>query len=149
MQEANSQPNLDVAMKAASEGKIHQWVLDFLRTGGGNASLANKLEANAIHHFGPIDYPLKNLTNIIGPNKTFKYVEDQEKLDFRVSQLILAINNGWRPPPLIVSNLWEDELEIADGGHRQRALLKLGVNIYPTVFYFKDSRSRDAFMASL
>jgi hypothetical protein len=60
--------------------------------------------------------------------------------------MVESYRNGWKPVPLIASNIWEDEFTLADGAHRHGALLRLGIDTYPTIFYFKDKISYDAFV---
>ncbi len=138
-------PNIEYnnMYKASEECKIHDWVLSFLLDSGNNHKLAKKLSEYSQFHFGPVNYPISDLINLVGPGKM--YHEEQSVLDSRVDAMIDSINNGWKPAPLIVTNIWNDSLEIADGCHRQMALKKIGITKYQIIFYFKDQYSLDNF----
>jgi hypothetical protein len=139
----------EAAMLAAQQNKIHEWVLSFLRASGNNPGLADKLEKDGHNYYGPIEYPIKDIVNILGPDKSFKYQETETSLNERVDKIIAAILAGWQAPPLLATNLWEDYLELADGGHRYRAFQKLGIEKYPTIFYFRDQSTKEAFISKL
>lgn len=138
--------DLNSAILAAQNGKIHEWVLSFLRSSGNNLKLANRLEKDGQYYLGPISYPLDKVVNIIGHDDTFKFQEDIEILKNRASNMINSMKKGWQPPPLIIANLWDDNLEIADGGHRQRAIMEFGLKEYPMIFYFRDKETMNDFI---
>jgi len=142
-------PDLTDALAAAKENRIHKWVISFLIASGNNLALADTLEQSGQYLYGPIDYPLKKLVNLIGPDDSFKYQEDVAELQARVNNIVRDIHKGWQPPPLIATNLWEDYLELADGGHRYMAFQSLGVDEYPTIFYFRDESTMDDFIRTL
>lgn len=125
---------------------IHEWILSFLKSDGNNPVLAETLGRKAQYHYGPVDYPLDKLVNNFGADTSFKFHELQADLDLRVSAMLENMKTGWKPAPLIVTNLWEDYFEIADGAHRHKALQVAGIKKYPTVFYFKDQASLDNFI---
>lgn len=133
--------------KAIESDKVHDWVISFLLASGNNHKLAKKLGENSQFHFGPVDYPIGDLINLVGPGQ--KYPEEQSVLDSKIDAMITSINNGWKPVPLIVTNLWVDSFEIADGCHRQMTLIKLGITKHPVIFYFKDQHSFDNFVQKL
>jgi hypothetical protein len=138
--------NLNGAMLAAENGEIHEWVLSFLRSSGNNLKLARKLEEKGQYYMGPISYPIDKVINIIGNDDTFKFQEDIDTLKSRTLSMVESMKKGWQPPPLIVTDIWEDELEIADGGHRQRAIIEFGLKEYPMIFYFKNKETMGGFM---
>lgn len=143
----NKKYDLKSAQEASTKGQIMEWTIEFLRAiGNPNQSLANKLEREGHYHFGLTNYPMERLQNIIGSNNSFKYVEEEEKLTARVEKMYDDIKQGWQPPPIIATNFWGPFLEISDGGHRQRALLKAGIKKYPTIFFFKSEQSMDEFL---
>ncbi len=131
------------------DGKIHDWVLEFLRKSGGNPALADKLEECGTFHYGPIDYSINKVVNILGSDKSFKFQEGKRSLDKKVEKMAKDIQAGWQAPPLIATNLWEDYLELADGGHRYYALKRLGIKKHPTIFYFRDEISMKDFVHKL
>ena len=144
---SNKNYDLKSAQEASAKGQILEWTIEFLRASGNpNQGLANKLEREGHYHFGPTEYSLERLQNIIGSNNSFKYVEEEKKLTARVEKMYRDIKQGWQPPPIIAADFWEPFLEISDGGHRQRALLKAGIKKYSTIFFFKSKQSMDAFL---
>lgn len=138
--------NLEHAIIAGEEGRIHEWVLSFLRSSGNNLKLAKRLEKDGQYHLGPISYPIDEVVTIIGHDNTFKFQEDINILRSRTSKMLDSMKKGWQPPPLIIANLWDDNLEIADGGHRQRAIIEFGLKEYPMIFYFRDKVTMDEFL---
>ena len=142
-------PELNDALRAAEEGRIHEWVISFLKGSGKNLALAETLEEYKPYHYGPIKYPIRDMVNLLGPNDSFKYREDKAELESRVNEIAHDIQNGWQPPPLIATNIWETYLELADGGHRYWAFQKLDIKEYPTIFYFRNKASVDKFEQSL
>lgn len=135
--------------KTRGKENIHAWVLEFLKKSGKNKALAKKLEGYGALNYGPIDYPIKRIVNILGPNKSFKFREDEQSLELKVDKMIRDMRAGWQAPPLIATNLWEDYLEIADGGHRYYALERLGIKKHPVIFYFRDEKSLKDFVDKL
>lgn len=142
----NEEYNLDQAFLAEKENRLHEWVLSFLRSSGNNLKLANKLEKYGQNNVRLLSYPVEKVINIIGADESFKYQEDVSILNDRVSKMVDSIKKGWRPPPIIVTDIWEDEIEIADGGHRQRAIIDLGITEYPMIFYFRSKDRMDEFL---
>jgi len=139
--------NYETMLDASKEGMVHEWVLKFLLGSGNNRRLAEKLSENSQFHFGPVDYPIENLVNLIQADEN--YHEEQSVTDSRLESMLKSMNDGWKPAPLIATNLWVDDLEIADGCHRHMALKKLGVTTYPVIFYFRDQNSLDSFTLEL
>src|SRR5665213_3625935 len=121
---------LEKAMRAAQKGDIHKWVLTFLRDSGSNPNLVEKLQRDGLYYYGPIEYPIESIVNILGPDKSFKFQEKESTFSDRVDKIISAIQAGWKAPPLLVTNFWEDYFELADGGHRYRAFQKMGIDKY-------------------
>lgn len=145
----NPSPNLDDVREAVKADRLHEWVLNFLRGSGKNHSLADRLELDGLYRLGPIDYPLEKLDNILGPDDNYLFPENPTMLAGRVDAIVESMRKGWEPPAIIATNLWGDKFQIADGGHRVYALLKLGIRKYPTIFYFKDQASKNKLEAKL
>lgn len=129
-----------------SHDDINTQVQEFLRGSGGNVKLADTLRDHGEFALGPVEYPLDEIIDIIGPTSVYKYYEEETALNARVDAMVKNMKAGWQPEPLLVTNIWNDDLEIADGGHRHRALLRLGHKTYPTIIYFRDKQSRQAFV---
>lgn len=77
----------------------------------------------------------------MGPEKEINYPEEVEIWEQRIEKLIAVIKKGIQFPPLIVTDFWKD-LEIADGSHRQEALLRAGYDKYWTLFFFTEEASK-------
>jgi hypothetical protein len=137
----------DAMIEASQRGKIHEWVVSFLQTSGNNQRLAEKLSENSEFHYGPVDYPIANLMNLIEVDP--RYYEDPTITKPKLDAMIESMDNGWNPPPIIATNLWIDTLEIADGCHRQMMLKRKGIINFPVIFYFRDQASLDDFVKSL
>jgi hypothetical protein len=137
----------DDAVIANKEGRIHDWTLDFLEGPGNNASLARVLREKGQYHFGPVDFPLKELRPILGPDETFKFYEAQTDIDSRVAAMSQSFSEGWKPAPIIATDLWEDYFTVADGAHRYELLKGLDIPTYPTIFYFRSEESLNKFKA--
>lgn len=137
----------DAMTEASKEGKIHEWVVSFLRSSGNNLRLAEKLSENSQFCYGPIDYPITDLMNLVEVDP--HYYEDVSVTEPKLDAMIESMDNGWRPVPIIATNLWIDALEIADGCHRQMMLKRKGVTTFPVIFYFRDQASLDNFVHSI
>ena len=140
---------LGTVLNLKKTSQINEWVQNFLRADeGSNVRLADRLKQHSEYVVGPIEYPLEDLVSILGPDDTYLYFEDPEKLAIRVNSMCKSMAKGWKPAPLIVSDIWEDYFEIADGCHRQRALLAAGYSKYYVIFYFRNAQTMADFLAS-
>lgn len=144
---ATQNQGFNAMIEASRKGKIHEWVISFLRTSGGNRRLAEKLTENSEFHYGPIDYPIADLINLVETDP--QYYEDPLVTEPKLDAMIKSMDNGWKPVPIIATNLWIDALEIADGCHRQMMLKRKGITTFPVIFYFRDQASLDDFVKSL
>ncbi len=77
----------------------------------------------------------------MGPDKSFPFSETSEKWEGRVRELFDKIKSGWGPPPLIVTDFWE-EVAISDGNHRKEALVRNGQEKYWVIFYLKNKDNK-------
>ena len=137
----------DAMAEADREGKIHEWVMSFLQASGNNHRLAEKLSDNSEFHYGPIDYPITGLVNLIETDS--HYYEDPSITESKLHAMSESFDNGWNPVPIIATNLWIDGLGIADGCHRQMMLIRKGLRKFPVIFYFRDQASLDDFVQSI
>lgn len=137
----------DAALFAEQEGKLTEWIVDYLHQGGHNAVLARDLLKRGKFHTGFIEYPIDQLEKLLGPNKSFTYYEEPRRFEERVNAMIDSLHQGWRPVPLIASRIWSRDFELHDGAHRAEALRRSGIKNYLTVFYFEDEHSRDEFLS--
>jgi broad specificity phosphatase PhoE len=137
----------DAIILASKEGKVHEWVISFLESSGNNLRLAEKLSDNSQFCYGPIDYPITDLVNLVEEDP--HYYEDPSITESKLGAMIESMDKGWNPVPIIATNLWIDVLEIADGCHRQMMLKRKGVTTFPVIFYFRDQASLDNFVESI
>lgn len=117
---------------------LEEWVQKFLLNEG-NHGLATALRTEAALMVDLIEIPLSLLNKIEGPEP----VQKRETLDVweeRVSGLTLMIEEGYKPPPLIVTDFWKP-FEIVDGNHRHEAMLRNNIEKYPTIFFIKNEES--------
>lgn len=141
------QDDLDTVLGLKNKQALNKWVQVFLRkSNGSNVKLADRLLEYGNFVVGPIEFPLNEMVSILGPDDSYIYYEDPATLDRRVESMGKSIMKGWKPAPLISTNVWKDHLEIADGCHRQRALLAAGYDKYYTIFYFRDAESMNEFL---
>lgn len=138
----------DSAIQANEKGALTKWMVNYLRNSGRNPVLARGLEKDGAFSTKLIDYPLNRLKILMGPHESFRYYEDPETFHNRVLEMIESLKQGWKPVPLVATDIWNDGLELNDGAHRVEALKRVGIKTYPTVFYFKDQISLDTFLAS-
>jgi hypothetical protein len=137
----------DEAFKAEAGGTINDWFVDYLMGSGRNVILAGGLKEDGAYHTGFIDYEISKLKLLLGPDKSFRYYEEPDKFHRKVDAMVKSIQDGWKPVPLIVTDLWNEGLELNDGTHRAYALMQLGIKTYPTIFYFKTQEILDNFLA--
>lgn len=126
---------LQKALHAKKNGRLIEWVQEYLKTEK-NYGLASALKKHTATMVDIVEFPLAELKKIEGPEPE----PDRESLDQwekRVSTIEALINQGYEPPPLIVTDYWQP-LEIADGNHRHEALLRNGIKKYWTIFFIQD-----------
>lgn len=136
------------ARHAARQGQLFEWIADFLASpGSDNGDLAEKLGDEMQHWIGPVQLPLDDLHRLAGPpgepalgrlgDDDLDTVEDMED----------SIDDGWRPPPLIVTHR-DGQLVLEDGTHRIEGLRRAGRDEYWCLVGFADAESRDRFTES-
>lgn len=109
-------------------------VLEYLRGEGDNAKLADRIESTVCQSIDLVNFSLKDLKRIIGPDKKLAYFEEEEIWEGRVEKLVSAIEGGYKPLPLFVTNFW-GETTLADGNHRHEALIRSGFDLYWVIFF--------------
>lgn len=141
----------DEAILADKNGTLTKWMIDYLNDSdrGRNIPLAGGLLQDGQFHTNLIDYPIDKFKVLMGPDHSFRYFEQPEDFNSRVGAMVKSLSDGWKPVPFIVTDLWNDGLELNDGAHRVEALKRFGIKTYPTVFYFKDQLALDSFVKSL
>ena len=129
----------DGAHAAKENNELENWVHTYLIQEG-NHGLVTALKKETAISIDLIKIPLSLLNRIVGPEP----VEDRETVDTweeRVSGLLLMIQKGYQPPPLIVTDFWKP-MEIVDGNHRHEALQRNGATEYWAIFFIKNESSK-------
>lgn len=138
----------DQAIEAEGNGSITEWFVGYLHESGRNKVLAGGLKEDGKYHTRFIDYPLDKLKILMGPDESYRYPEDPEQFHKRIEDMSESIRIGWKPVPLIATDLWNDGLELNDGAHRAFALMNCRYQTYLTIFYFKTQKEVDDFEAA-
>ena len=135
------------AQRAADEGRLAQWVVDFLSSpGSSNAELAADLALKGTVYLGPIRFPLDRLTPMAGPDEDEVVVPvAKEEWESDVEDMEDSIEEGWRPPPLLVSH-HDGQFFLEDGNHRCETLRRTGATTAWTILLFDDETERDRFL---
>lgn len=135
------------AKRAAAEGQLAEWVVDFLSSpGSGNAELAAALAMKGTIYFGPIRFALDRLTPMAGPDGDDVIVPvAKEDWESDVEDMEHSVEEGWHPPPLLVSH--HDGLYfLEDGNHRCETLRRAGTTHAWAIILFADEVERDRFV---
>jgi hypothetical protein len=118
--------SLASAQEAAAEGRIAQWVGEFLASrGSDNAALAAGLAEREHEWWGPALVPIDRLERLAGPERDALVPIARDEWEDDVETMEHAIEEGWEPPPLIAERQG-DRLLLQDGNHRYEALVREG-----------------------
>lgn len=145
-----TQPSLDTARQAAEDGELAAWVHDFLCSpGSDNAELAEILAGKVRTWIGPVRLPIDKLVRLAGPpDQPVLCPVDEEFWDDRVSAMEERIEEGWEPPPLLVT-FNGDHLYVEDGNHRAESLRQAGHRSAWALIGFEDDEDRTTFEAAM
>jgi hypothetical protein len=135
------------AQRAADEGRLAEWVVDFLSSpGSSNPELAAALAMRGTIYLGPIRFALDRLTLMAGPEGD-EVVVPVDRVDWEsdVEDMAQSIDQGWHPPPLLVSH-HDGKYLLEDGNHRCEALRRTGADYAWTILLFADEVERDRFL---
>ena len=141
--------SLDSAREAAERGDLAGWVAEFLASSGSdNAALAEILAERPDNWAGPVSLPLDQLNRLAGPPgaPVLETVAEEEWRD-DVEDLKERVEEGWEPPPLVVTCKDGDFL-VEDGNHRIEGLRRAGVEEAWSIVNFEDPADRDRFVAA-
>ena len=139
--------SLASAQRAADEGRLADWVVDFLASpGSDNAPLAAALAFGGATYLGPIRFRLDRITPMAGPDKN-EVVVPVAPVDWEsdVESMEHSIEHGWHPPPLLVSHR-DGRYYLEDGNHRYETLRRSGADNAWTILLFADEAERDQFL---
>ena len=118
--------NLESAQKAAREGRVHEWVQDYLRSGTWvNLGLADGLLLAPRWWLGPFLAPLDSFTRKCGPESDMEYIVPSKDWNAHLDTMAASITHLESLPPLIAERRGEKWF-IADGNHRHEALRRAG-----------------------
>jgi len=139
--------SLASARRAADEGRLAEWVLDFLTSpGSDNAQLAAALAFNRAAFLGPIRFELDRLTPMAGPDEDRVVVPvAEEDWESDVEAMEHSIEHGWHPPPLLVSH-HNGKYFLEDGNHRYETLRRSGRTHAWAILVFADEAERELFL---
>ena len=117
---------LATARAAAAEGRLPEWVGDFLASrGSDNATLAAGLAQAPHRWWGPLRVELDDLVRLAGPEGDVECPIEPDEWEDDVESMEDEVEAGWEPPPLL-AELRDGELLVQDGNHRYEALLRAG-----------------------
>jgi hypothetical protein len=143
----NERFSLASAQRAADEGRLAEWVGDFLASpGSGNAELAASWAMKGVTYLGPIRFALDRLTPMAGPDGDDVMVPvAKEDWESDVEAMEHSVEQGWEPPPLLVSH-HDGKYFLEDGNHRCETLLRAGTTDAWTILLFASDVERDRFL---
>jgi hypothetical protein len=141
--------SIESARREERCGELDVWVAAFLRSpGSDNAVLADELSNRKVSWWGPVRLRFDELYRLAGPpdQPTLAPLRDDDLET--VEEMGDSIQDGWEPPPLIVSYR-DGQLAVEDGNHRIEGLRRAGLSQYWAVVGFDDDDQRRAFFAEV
>jgi hypothetical protein len=138
--------SVEAARDAARRNDLDTWVADFLSSpGSDNEALASLLSEQPRWWLGPVRLPLRKLHRLVGPEgeRVLCPIDDDDWGD-SVDDMAESIEEGWEPPPLIVT-FRDDQLVLEDGNHRVEGLRRTGAHEGWAIINFDDPDARDRF----
>ncbi len=140
--------SVDSARAAARCDQLAEWVARFLASpGSDNAVLAEQLCAELGWWAGPVQLPLNQLQRLAGPaGDPVLCPVDEDYWDERVDALDQLAEEGWDPPPVIVS-FGHGQFTLEDGNHRVEAVRRAGRRKVWAVVGFAQREERDRVIA--
>jgi ParB-like nuclease domain len=119
--------SLATARDAAIEGRLAEWVGDFLASrGSDNAVLAAALSQERHTWVGPLEVAVADLVQLAGPaDAEVLCPVEPDEWEADVESMEASIEDGWEPPPLLVEYR-DGQLLLQDGNHRYEALVRAG-----------------------
>lgn len=122
---AKFEPTLTSAEAYAKEGRIEEWVHEYLLGEGHNKPFSDGLRLQERFFTSPLMLPISALCRCCGPEENMEYRVRPEAFERKVSGIMQAAEGDADLPPLIV-NFADGELTLNDGNHRYEAYLRLG-----------------------
>ena len=139
--------SLASAQHAADEGRLAEWVVDFLASpGSSNSALAAAFAMSGATYVGPIRFALDRLTPMAGPVGDEVVVPVAEGVwESDVEAMEHSVEHGWHPPPLLVSH-HDGKYFLEDGNHRYDTLRRMGATHAWIVLQFAGEVERDRYL---
>jgi hypothetical protein len=140
--------SVESARTAAEQDELARWVRRFLASpGSDNADLGDALADEIGCWAGPVELPIAQLHRLAGPpGERVLCPVAEDEWDERVDDMEERVEDGWVPPPLIVTYR-DGQLVVEDGNHRIEGLRRAGVSTAWAVVGFVDAAARDRFEA--
>jgi hypothetical protein len=125
---------LNTAVEYSNQGRIEEWIHDYLRGEGDNISFSDGLMLEKRYYIGPVKMPLNLFQRCCGPEAGLKYRIDKSGFEKRVNTMCVKLNSGWDMPPLII-NYVDGKFELNDGNHRYEALIRSAKTEYYIIIW--------------
>lgn len=140
--------SLESARSAGDRDELGVWVAGFLASpGSDNAVLAAELTQKLKWWAGPERLRIDELNRLAGPpGEPVLCPVDEDYWDDRVDNIDELAEEGWEPPPVVVSYR-DGELVLEDGNHRVEGLRRAGNTEVWAVVGFESEQDRDRFVA--
>ena len=107
-------------------GKIEQWMQDFLRADGKNLALADGLLLEERHYFGLREIPITLLSDVKdGAPEYLQAENDRQYFFYVVNQMKESLADSWDAPPIIVEYVY-GKFQVDDGRHRLELYRQIG-----------------------
>jgi hypothetical protein len=95
---------------------------------------------------GPVRFELARLTPMAGPNEDEVVVPvPANEWEHDVAKMAHDLDEGWEPPPLLVSQ-HDGAFFLEDGNHRRASLLRAGETHAWVILVFESEVDRDRFV---
>lgn len=119
---------LSIAKQYDQEGKIDQWMQDFLRADGKNLALADGLLLEERYYFGLREIPISLLSDVKSGAPEYLHAgNDIQYFFYVVDRMKESLAEGWDAPPLIVEYVY-GKFQVDDGRHRLEMYRQLGAD---------------------
>lgn len=136
---------LKSAETSYKDGKIDEWIYEYLLNDGNNEGLAHGLKLEKRHFLRPIKFPLNLVNRCCGPEKNMSYIVDETDFNIRVKKIENILNSDFDMPPLIV-NYDKGNFHLNDGNHRHEAFNRLGIEKFWAIIWITSKCDYDDFM---
>lgn len=122
---------VESAQKADEQGKLREWLIEYLKNEGDNLKLAEAIEElTKTMTLEPLKMmSLDKMKIMVGPPESKRKWTDKN-WETNTQKFIKLIQDGWSPPPIILTDYWGEKHAITDGNHRYEAMRQLGYKEY-------------------